>query len=247
MIMKNQLVALALFASISACSSDKKSGDKTPENPPVVTETVTEATADTSKSDQAGQTEETAKPVEPKPAEPVDPKPAEPVEPKPAEPVTPTPVVKLDIEGSWTSCSVEGQGSVSFKLVFGSEGALDISLTPFKDTECKDPLTEGDIEARTKTKGKAATQDADNLRPIISKGTYKVGEILPSMARTLDMTYESGNAVFLAYKIEKDQLSITGACDEASKATGCQTISGDSADTRSVDFDNQQVTILTRQ
>jgi outer membrane biosynthesis protein TonB len=260
MIMKNSLVTLALLASVMACGSDKKNKRTHPAAPTVNTTDVTEETG-TPSTDKAPETEEKEAvepaPVEPTPVEPaveptpeepaieptpVEPTPVEPtpVEPTPVEPtpVEPTPVEPapveptpeepaktLDIVGTWASCTPYGKGSaIGTSLTFDTEGSLEISSQQFKDKECKEPALK---------KGAAA--------PV--KATYKVGEELSSQAVALDITDAAGNTVYVAYKIDQDQLTITQSCKQKSKAKGC---AGDSAENRAVDFDNAPVTVLNR-
>jgi hypothetical protein len=240
MIMKNSLVTLALLASVMACGSDKKNKRTHPAAPTVNTTDVTEETG-TPSTDKAPETEEKEAvepaPVEPTPVEPaveptpeepaIEPTPVEPtpVEPAPVEPTPEEPAKTLDIVGTWASCTPYGKGSaIGTSLTFDTEGSLEISSQQFKDKECKEPALK---------KGAAA--------PV--KATYKVGEELSSQAVALDITDAAGNTVYVAYKIDQDQLTITQSCKQKSKAKGC---AGDSAENRAVDFDNAPVTVLNR-
>ncbi|WP_141731688.1 hypothetical protein [Oligoflexus tunisiensis] len=217
--MKNSLVMLALLASIAACGDDKKSKRT---NHAEQTVNTTEGTEETG---TAPSTETEVKPEEKQPVEPTP----TPVEPTPVEPVTPAePEKTLDIVGTWTRCNSLGKGIVvGVSLTFDNNGGLEVSAQQFKDQECKEPaLKKVDVES--------------------AKATYKVGEVLSSQAVSLDITNEDGSTDYVAYKIDQNQLSITGVCKEIGKESGCQAIFGVTAETRSVDFNNDHVTVLTR-
>lgn len=147
--------------------------------------------------------------------------------------------------GSWEACEKtssfyfdRGILSTGAGYIFNADGTFHEYFTIFKDADCKQALTQQEADAAGLTNDFVVTFNETDM------GGFRAGPMGGDQVGTIDFFYAvddvyhgedavSNGNVYLSYKIEGNQLSLTSLC---SSSTVCDPITGDSAEHRAVNF-----------